>query len=74
VPAERCHCLGGTGLERLEKVYFDEYRRKGATLPMEIDSLVVLIIALFLLVILGVLLGPSFFSSYQNWKIKKGAK
>jgi hypothetical protein len=43
-------------------------------MPVEIDSLAVIIIALFLLVTLGVLLGPSFLSRYENWKIKKGLK
>jgi hypothetical protein len=41
---------------------------------VEIDTVVIPIVALFLLVILGILLGPSIFSSYQNWKIKRGAK
>jgi len=40
----------------------------------EIDSLAVIIIALFMLVTLGVLLGPSFLSRYNNWKIRKGFK
>ena len=43
-------------------------------MPVEIDSLSVIIIALFLLVTLGMLLGPSFLSRYENWKIKNGLK
>ena len=43
-------------------------------MPVNIESLAVIIIALSVLVGTGVLLGPSFLSRYSNWKIKKGLK
>ncbi len=43
-------------------------------MPIEIDSLTVIVIASSVLVILVVLLGPSFLSRFENWKINKGLK
>ena len=43
-------------------------------MPIGIDSLAVIIIALFLLATLGVIFGPSLLSRSDNWKIKKGLK
>ena len=43
-------------------------------MPVNIDSLAVIIIALSVVVILVVLLGLSFLSRYENWKIRKGLK
>ncbi len=43
-------------------------------MPVEIDSLAVIIVALFLLATFGVIFGPSLLSRYENWKIKKGLK
>jgi hypothetical protein len=44
-------------------------------LPVEINDLVsAIVVASFLILTLVVLFGPSFFSTYRNWKIRKGGK
>ncbi len=43
-------------------------------MPVGIDSLILIVIGLSLLFLLGLLLGPSILSRYENWKIKKGLK
>ncbi len=43
-------------------------------MPVGIDLLTVIAIGLSLLLLLGLLFGPSILSRYENWKIKKGLK
>jgi hypothetical protein len=43
-------------------------------MPIGIDSLAVIIVALFLLATVGAIFGPALLSRYEDWKIKKGLK
>ncbi len=38
------------------------------------DALIIFVVLAGILIFAFILLGPSLFSSYQNWKIKRGLK